>query len=86
MNPSQITLNVPDEMAQDVAAWKDGQNYDLTVTQTAPGQLTLVSSKPSEPDADDESDDDSDNAPDTSNMPSKNPAIAIVMAKSAKGK
>ena len=25
-------------------------------------------------------------APDTSNMPSKNPAIAIVMAKSAKGK
>lgn len=76
MNLNSINLAVPAEQQSDVAQWQDGETYTITVKQTAPGQLELVSTQ-----ADDESTeaDETGAAPDMSK--SDNPAIAIVMSK-----
>lgn len=39
----QITVNVPDELADKVSQWEDGQDYDVTITQTGPEEFDLKS-------------------------------------------
>ena len=84
-----ITITVPDEMQDQINSWKDGEDYDITINQTAAGQFTLVSvnddpSEDTEP-ADNESGEMNpggmnDTAGTT--IPTKNPAVtALIMSK-----
>lgn len=48
MDASTITVNVPEELQGDVANWQNGESYDITIEQTAPGVFNLVSAGQSE--------------------------------------
>lgn len=48
-----LTINVPDDMQSEVAAWEDGVEYTLNVRQTAMGEFDLVSTG-DDPEAEDE--------------------------------
>lgn len=50
----KLTINVPDEMAEDVSAWEDGADYSIKVTQTSDGQFNLVEAAAAEPSVEDE--------------------------------
>jgi hypothetical protein len=43
-----LTIEVPDDLAEQIAAWEDGKNYELEVTQTGEGAFTLNSAEASE--------------------------------------
>lgn len=48
-----ITIEVPDgsPKAEEMAAWKDGETYDLSVVQTAPGKFDIAESESKAEDA-----------------------------------
>jgi hypothetical protein len=84
---SQITINVPDELQDQIDDWTNGQDYEITVTQTGPNMFDLKSI-----DGSGESDEDTDESdemkPGSMNdntgttIPSTNPAVVgLIMAK-----
>ena len=87
----QITLNVPTEQEAAVAAWEDGKEYQITVKQTAPEALELVSveSEDAGETADEEGVEEGDQTSDMmsdmggTSMPPTNPAIAKLAKKGA---
>lgn len=71
MDSSSLNIAVPADQQSAVAAWQDGETYTITVKQTAPGQLELVSA---------EADGAAEDATDTAEGASENPAMDAVMA------
>jgi hypothetical protein len=95
-----MTINVPPELQQQIQNWMDGENYQITISQTGPGQFELVSV-----DTEGETKDQSMGAGPTDDItpeqnrpgsvgdtggttiPSKNPAVvALIMSKRGKKK
>lgn len=87
-----MTVNIPEELQEQVAAWTDGQNYRITVQQTDMGQFDLVSIEGNGESPGPTSDTTperinpgtvSDNGGTT--IPSKNPAVAaLIMSRRSK--
>ena len=76
-------LSIPTELEDKVNGWQDGETYQVSVTQTSPGVLELASVE-DEGDAetkDEGGTEEGDQSKMMDEMPTKNPAIAIVMAK-----
>jgi len=81
-----MTVAIPEDQADQVDAWTDGQSYQITVQQTGPGQFQLVSID-GQPDTDDNQQPETNAAMPGSaadvggtTIPSKNPAITNLMA------
>lgn len=66
-----MNIAVPADQQSAVATWQDGETYTITVKQTAPGQLELVST---------ETEGAAEDAADTTEGASENPAMDAVMA------
>lgn len=82
----QAKLNIPDEMADKVSSWEDGQTYQVSITQTAPGQFDLAGVEDEDADetkAEGGKEEDMGGGSDMGKM-HDNPAIAIVMMKKKK--
>jgi hypothetical protein len=79
-----LTVNVPPDQSDAVAAWEDGQEYQITVRQTAPGALDLVSVESEDAaETGDEKGVEEGGMGGMMGKPTKNPAVAIVMGKMA---
>lgn len=73
-----LTINVPDELQEEVDAWADGESYVLNVTQTGEGTFDLDSA--GEPAAEEEPKDEAEYGHDK--MKKKMPAtVAILIGK-----
>lgn len=87
-----MMVNVPEDQQDAVSQWTDGETYQITVKQKAPGEFDLVSvdgegsEPPNDTDAKEESTEPGSMA-DTggTTIPSKNPAVAsLIMSKRGK--
>lgn len=74
-----ITINVPDEMQEEIAAWEDGVEYAMTVRQVGEGVFDLVSTG-DDPESEDEGDgmEDEDEAMPKKKMPA---SVAVLIGK-----
>lgn len=81
MNPTQLTVNVPDEMANDVNSWQDGKSYQVTVKQTGAGQFDLVSVDNTDTESNMDNKGEGAGDAEAANPASPNPAVAILMKK-----
>jgi hypothetical protein len=78
---NSLTVAVPPEQQSDVDSWADGEQYNLVVKQTGPGQFELVSSSDAEgPNEDKGETDETDGGAAPGDM-HDNPAVAVVMMK-----
>lgn len=81
----EITVELPEELQDQVANWKDGQQYQVTLTQTGPGQFTMASVDNENAGDDDEGSDDMSpgSTADTggTTIPTTNPAIASLIGR-----
>jgi hypothetical protein len=88
MSASNLSIELTPEQQSEVAQWKTGETYQVTIEQTGPGQFNLVSVDGSSSGDDETGEpapegDETSTPPDmgSSTIPSKKPAVAILIGK-----
>lgn len=92
--PDTMTVNIPQELQEQVAQWQDGGSYQCTLTQTGEGQFDLASIEGENAEQPGPT---NDTTPERTNpgsmndiggttIPSKNPAVANLIMSRRSGK